>query len=267
MQSYQGQCVIITGAASGIGYQFALEFARRGASVGAIDRNEGQLKALSESLSIQSTASTCAIATADVTDRQAIQAAIESLIISLGKPNVVIASAGIGDENPVTNFSAETFARQVSINLIGVANTLEPLIPHFMQQRKGHIIALSSLASYRGLPNMAGYCASKAGLSAFMDSLRVELKDYGITCTTFCPGFIHTNMTSDLDLPPSEVMSLDYAIGRMMQAIDDKQSYLAFPRKNHWLLAFGRMLPTQVGDFLTMRRMSKLKVTKKDAPS
>lgn len=114
---------------------------------------------------------------------------------------------------------------------------------------------------------MAGYCASKAGLSAFMDSLRVELKDYGIACTTFCPGFIHTSMTSDLDLPPSEVMSLDYAIGRMMQAIDDKQSYLAFPRKNHWLLAFSRMLPTHVGDFLTMRRMSKLKVTKKDAAS
>ena len=109
---------------------------------------------------------------------------------------------------------------------------------------------------------MAGYCASKAGLSAFMDSLRVELQDYGVTCTTFCPGFIHTNMTSDLDLPPSEVMSLDYAMNRMMEAIDNKRSYLAFPRKNHWLLAFSRMLPTDVGDFLTRRRMQKLKVTK-----
>lgn len=265
MQSYQDQFVIITGAASGIGYQFALEFAERGARVGAIDRHEGQLKVLTETISRQSPSTKCAFVVADVTDREAMITTIQTMISTLGTPSMVIASAGIGDENPIVGFSAETFARQVNINLVGVANTLEPIIPLFIQQKRGHIVALSSLASYRGLPNMAGYCASKAGLSAFMDSLRVELQDYGVTCTTLCPGFIHTNMTKDLDLPPSEVMSLEYAMSRMMEAIESKQSYLAFPSKNHWLLAFSRMLPTKLGDFLTRRRMQKLKVTESKA--
>lgn len=249
------QVVLITGAANGIGRQLALEFARRGASIAAIDLAEDQLLRLLDELKAAGGAGRHGFAVADVSQRPVMQSVVRRLEAEVGPTDVVIANAGIGDENPIVGFSAEVFARQVAVNLVGVANTLEPVLPGFIERRRGHVVALSSLASYRGLPLMAGYCASKAGVSSFMDSLRVELRDFNIHCTTLCPGFIHTNMTKDLGVPTPGIMSLEKAVARMMRAIHRKRPYLAFPFRNRFLLALNRLMPASWGDYLTMKVM------------
>jgi short-subunit dehydrogenase len=258
MISYANQMVLITGAATGIGRQLALEFARRGASIGAIDLTAEPLQLLMKDLEEAGATGKAGWAVADVSDRSTMHVGIAKLESELGPTEVIVANAGIGDENPILGFRADIFARQVSVNLIGVANTLEPVLPGFIERRRGHIIALSSLASYRGLPHMAGYCASKAGVSSFMDSLRVELHDYGVHCTTICPGFIRTNMTKDLGVPTPGIMSVEDAVKRMMSAIEQRKAYLAFPAGNYFQLFLSRVMPTSVGDYLTRLRMGKV---------
>lgn len=255
-QTFANQVVLITGAAAGIGRQLALEFVRRGARIAAIDLAAEPLETLMKDLAAASGGSPVgAWAMGDVTNLDAMRAAVTKLEAELGPIDVVVANAGVGMENPAVGFSAEVFTKQVSVNLIGIANTVEPVLPGMIQRRRGHIVTLSSLASYRGVPLMAGYCASKAGASAFMDALRTELMPYKIACTTICPGWIKTNMTKNIDLPMPGILSLERAVATMMRAIERRQRYIAFPTQTLLLLLLNRILPTSVGDWLTLKVM------------
>ena len=124
--------------------------------------------------------------------------AVRQLESQTGPTDLLIASAGVGQETSADAFSAEVFSHVIQVNLIGVSNSIAAVLPGMRERRRGHLAALSSLASYRGLPRMAGYSASKAGVNALMDSLRVELRNYGIACSTICPGWIRTPMTAPL---------------------------------------------------------------------
>jgi len=255
-QTFVNQVVLITGAAAGIGRQLALEFVKRGARIAAIDLAAEPLERLMKDL-----AAVCdgkpagAWAIGDVAQLDAMRAAIAKLEAELGPFDVVVANAGIGMDNPIVGFSAEIFTKQVSVNLIGIANTLEPVLPGMIQRRRGHIVTISSLASYRGVPLMAGYCASKAGASAFMDALRTELIPYKIACTTICPGWIKTNLTKNIDVPMPGILTVERAVAIMMRAIERRQSYIAFPMQTLLLLLLNRILPTSVGDWITLKIM------------
>lgn len=256
--SYANQVVLITGAAGAIGRLLARQFVQRGAHVGVMDLAAEPLQQLVEELKREGSPGTLAYAACDITQRNAVHEAVKKLEAELGSTDVIIANAGIALNNPIKGFSAETFSRQVKVNLIGTANTLEPIIPGFIERRRGHIVALSSLASYRGLPHMAGYCASKAGVSAFMDSLRVELKQYGIRCTTICPSYIRSQMNAMLGVPTPGIMTAEYAAGRMMAGIEKQKSYIAFPFGNHFLLALSQLFPTWLGDYLTLAKTGEV---------
>lgn len=245
---YDNQVVLITGAAGAIGKQLALQFAQRGASLALIDLAEEPLQQLGKELNnTRHDFIAC-----DITQREAMHVAINKLETNLGPIDVVIANAGIALNNPIKGFDATTFTKQVTVNLIGTANTLEPIIPGFIERRRGHIVGLSSLASYRGLPHMAGYCASKAGVSAFMDSLRVELKQYNICCTTICPSYIRSQMNAMLGVPTPGILTPEDAVNRMMPGIEKKKPHIAFPFVNHTLLAMSQLFPTWLGDYLTL---------------
>ena len=147
-------------------------------------------------------------AVADVTDRAALFAAVRDLESRLGPTDLLIASAGVGMETSALNFDAAVFETVVRVNLIGVANSVAAMLPGMLERKRGHLVGLSSLASYRGLPLMAGYCASKSGLNALFDALRVELKPHGIATTTVCPGWIRTPMTANLRIPVPKMLDV-----------------------------------------------------------
>lgn len=258
MHSYANQVVLITGAAGAIGRLLAQQFVQRGAHVGVMDLALEPLQQLVDELKKAGSPGKLANATCDITQRDAMHAAVKKLEAELGPTDVVIANAGVALNNPIKGFSAETFAKQVNVNLIGTANTLEPIIPGFIERRRGHIVALSSLASYRGLPHMAGYCASKAGVSAFMDSLRVELKQYQVRCTTICPSYIRSQMNAMLGVPTPGILTPEYAVSRMMPGIEKQKPFIAFPFGNHYLLALSQLFPTWLGDYLTLAKTGEV---------
>ncbi len=172
---------------------------------------------------------------------------------------MLIASAGIGRATPAAEYKAEDFAAQVNVNLIGVSNSIDAVLAGMRERRRGHLVALSSLASYRGLPHMAGYCASKAGVNALFDSLRVELRPFNISATTLCPGFIRTPMTTPLEIPAhAGMMELTDAVPRMIQAIRRRRSYHAFPFRSAWQVRLLKYLPRSWSDWLTYRAFRDL---------
>jgi NAD(P)-dependent dehydrogenase (short-subunit alcohol dehydrogenase family) len=251
MDPFRDRVVLITGAASGIGRQMARVLAADGARVGALDVQADALASLAKELDGKPFAS----AVADVTDLAAVRAAAAELERQLGPTDILVASAGIGCETSALTFDGEAVARHIRVNLIGVANSIDAVLPGMRERRSGHLVALSSLASYRGLPRMGGYCASKAGVNALLDSLRVELRPLGIAVTTICPGWIRTAMTAPLGLPDSVMMEVDVAVGRMLAAVRKRKAFVAFPARLAWQVRLLRYLPRRISDWLAYQLM------------
>src|SRR5262249_60986560 len=136
---------------------------------------------------------------------------------------------GIGRETSALGFRAEDVEAQVRVNLVGVANSVEAVLPGMIGRKAGHLVAISSLASYRGLPKMAGYCASKAGVNALMEALRFELRPHGVAVTTVCPGWIRTPLTANINVPHLYMMEVGDAARRIVEAARQRPSFGAFP--------------------------------------
>jgi NAD(P)-dependent dehydrogenase (short-subunit alcohol dehydrogenase family) len=253
MNSFADRVVLITGAASGIGRQLALTLAAEGARIGAIDLQADGLGKLAAELA----GKPLAHATADVTDFPALSAAVGRLEGELGPTDILIASAGIGRETSALDLRAEDVADQIRVNLIGVSNSIAAVLPGMRRRRQGHLVVLSSCASYRGLPRMAGYCASKAGVNALMDGLRVELKPLGIATTTLCPGWIRTPLTANIDVPHVNMMTVEAAVRRMVEAIRARRTFLAFPGGTVWQVRLLRYLPLWAGDRLAAQLLRR----------
>jgi NAD(P)-dependent dehydrogenase (short-subunit alcohol dehydrogenase family) len=261
MPSFANQVILITGAGSGIGRHLALTLAREGAAIAAVDLQAEPLAALAGELSGQRHA----WAVADVTNRAAVHLAVAELGAGLGPIDVLIACAGIGLETSALAFQGDVVASIIRVNLIGVVNSIDAVLPEMLARRHGHLVALSSLASFRGLPRMAAYCASKAGVNALMDSLRVDLKSQGIAVTTICPGWIRTPMTTAIDAPMPDMLELEDAVQRIIKAIRGRRSLFAFPRSSAFKVRLLRWLPPGMSDWLLgkmqkqIEKKSKLK--------
>jgi short-subunit dehydrogenase len=255
MSEFLDRVVLITGAGSGIGRQLARSFAAAGARIAAIDLAPEGLATLASELAGR----TIATRVADVTNLPALRSAVEELEQQLGPTHVMIASAGIGRLTTAEAFQAEEFNAHIQVNLIGVVNSIDAVLAGMRARRSGHLVVLSSLASYRGLPLMGGYCASKAGVNALLDALRVELKGSGVAVTTVCPGWIRTPMTESLRLPPNELMPVERAAEVIIAAIRRRRPFIAFPPRLVWQLRLLRYLPRGVADWLAGKLLARAK--------
>jgi NAD(P)-dependent dehydrogenase (short-subunit alcohol dehydrogenase family) len=261
MTSFANRVVLITGAGSGIGRQMARTLAAEGARIAALDRVPDSLATLADELRrLGVRAERFASASADVTDWASVQAATVELEEKLGPTDLLVASAGIACRSAAEDYQAEAVAEVIRVNLIGVSNSIAAVLPGMRQRRSGHLVALSSLASYHGLPLLGAYCASKAGVNALMDALRVELRPLGIAVTVICPAWIRTPMTDNSQLPPSvKKLEVDVAVARMVEAIRRKKAYLSFPAGALWRMRLLRYLPQPLSDWVAERLLRGLR--------
>ncbi len=250
------RAALITGAGSGLGRQLALLLGREGIAIAGVDCQAAGLETLDRQL--RDNGAKAAWEVADVSDAKALTAAVDSLRTRLGPLDLLIACAGIGLETSALNFDPAAIGATIQVNLIGVANSVAAVLPGMLAQRRGQLAAISSLASYRGLPYMAAYCASKSGLNAFMEAVRVEVKPRGITTTIVCPGWVRTPMTAKLHLPMPGIMELEDASGRILRAIRLGKSFDAFPRGLVRHVRLLHWLPAGISDYLIERMLRRL---------
>ena len=238
--------VIITGASSGIGRALALEYARRGATLGLIARRADILSQLAASLPVR--AYTYAI---DVTDARSLATAAEDFMDRAGCPDIVIANAGVSAGTLTSNAEDNTvFEEVMAVNVTGMMLTFQPFVEAMKGQRQGVLAGIASVSGFRGLPGAAAYSASKAAAISYLESLRVELRSSGVAVVTICPGYVATAMTAKNSYRMPFLMDAAVAASKMALAIAVRKRFYVLPWQMAligWML---RRMPRPLYDFL-----------------
>ena len=252
MTYWNNKNVLITGASSGIGKEFALQLGRRGASVGLVARRLEMLVDIESE--ITANGGIAMSLTADVTNAAELRAQANRFREQLGPIDVLIANAGIGGtvSHPV-KLPPEEFAKVININLIGAANSVAAVLPEMVERGSGRLVAISSLSAYRGLPKSEAYCASKAAVSIYFESLRLDLKNTGVEVTIIHPGFIKTPLTSGRQAKMPFLMELDDAVRKMIRGIESGKKSFAFPWQLATLVRLGMIMPNWMYERIATR--------------
>jgi short-subunit dehydrogenase len=248
--------VFITGASSGIGQALAARYANAGWRLALVARRRAEMTAWAEGQGL--TAGRYAVYGADVAHPHAIVGAAEQCLAELGVPDVVIANAGISvgmdtAEREDLEVMRETFAT----NNVGLAATFHPFVKPMRERRSGTLVGIASVAAIRGLPGHAAYCASKAGVVAYCESLRGELRGSGVAVVTLLPGYIATPLTARNPYPMPFLMPADRFADRAFAAIEARTSYKVIPWQMALVAKILRLLPNPLFDRLFAGRGRK----------
>src|SRR5437773_9197966 len=183
--------VSVTGASSGIGEALAIAMAQKGATLGLLARRTDLLQDLADRC--EQAGAIARYFPADVTDPAAVANAIDKFIHEFDRIDILVCNAGIGGNNEAAKQYQPDAVRQViDVNFMGAVNAVHAALPAMLDQGAGQLVAISSLAGIRGLRKSAAYCASKAAMTAFFESVRLDVLQKGIDVTIIQPGFIRT---------------------------------------------------------------------------
>jgi short-subunit dehydrogenase len=251
----------ITGASSGIGRSLARRIAADGDAVAVAARRKELLDDLVREIEQQG--GRALAVRCDVTDRDAVREGVRLAEEQLGPISTLIANAG----GPVSaedaeHFSAEHVAAVLDLNVIGVANCIEAVLPGMLARGAGHLIVTGSIASYRGLPASGAYSAAKAAVTNLMESLRIDLRGKGIDVSVLVPGFVRTKPSKKKKRNRPLTLELEDATARMHRAIKERKPYYAFPKSLLAIMWLGWALPASVYDRAVAGRGPKVKKTK-----
>jgi short-subunit dehydrogenase len=182
-----------------------------------------------------------------------VEAAFAALRDQLGPIDLVIANAGVGRPTALDPVNVADVEEMFRVNTLGVVYAFAAALPDMLRRKAGHLVAISSIAGFRGLPGESAYCATKAAVNTYLDGLRIHLRGTGVRVTTVCPGFVTTPMTEKMDpkhMPG--VMSAPAAARRIVGAIKAGRKVYAFP----WRIAFLTKLSRWVPDWLMAKAMA-----------
>lgn len=248
--------VFITGASSGIGQALALRFYQAGYRLALVARRTAELQSWAATHSMG--ADRYQIYSADVSNIDSIVAAGQACIAAQGLPDVVIANAGISigmdsAERDDLQVMAQTFAT----NNLGVAATFHPFVARMAARGTGALVGIGSVAGIRGLPGHGAYCASKAAVIAYCESLRGELKATGVKVVTICPGYIDTPLTQQNRYAMPFLMKPETFADKAFAAIQAGSSYRVIPWQMGVLAKLLRLLPNALFDKVLAGRARK----------
>ncbi len=248
--------VFITGASSGIGQALALRFHRSGYRLALVARRTSEVKTWASAQGIS--ADSYEIYSADVAVTDSIVAAGRDCIARQGVPDVVIANAGIsvGMDTAVRD-DIEVMARTFATNNIGVAATFHPFADAMAQRGSGTLVGIGSVAGIRGLPGHGAYCASKAAVISYCESLRGEMRPHGVRVVTISPGYIDTPLTRQNRYSMPFLMQADDFADRAFRAIMAGVSYRVIPWQMGVVAKLLRMVPNVLFDKLLAGRPRK----------
>jgi gluconate 5-dehydrogenase len=192
----EGRTAMITGASRGIGRAIALGYAREGADVLLVSRGTAELESLADE--VRALGRRAAVASADVREYAAVEAAVQHGIATLGTLDVLVCSAGIPMAQPSEDLPLADWDRAVGINLTGTFISCQLVGREMLRQGRGSIITIGSITSYVGFPNRTAYAATKAGVLGITRCLAVEWAGRGVRVNCLAPGWIRTELQDTL---------------------------------------------------------------------
>src|SRR5919199_1579371 len=240
--------VLITGASSGIGRALALELGRRGARLGLTARRASELEKVAAEAS-RAGGEALALP-ADVRRAEEIDEVAARVREKFGRVDVLVANAGMSSTTAGTKLDAAEAGDVITVNVIGVVNSVAAVLPDMLRRGDGHLVAISSLASYRGMPKSGAYSASKAAVSTFFESMRVDLRKSGVDVTVIHPGFIRTPMTANRKRKLPFLLEPEDAACRILRAVERRARTYAFPWQLAGVVRLLRHLPNALYDRL-----------------
>lgn len=254
------ELVFITGASSGIGQALALRFYRDGARLALVARRTAEVERWAAGQGLD--AARLRVYGADVADVEAITAAGRACIAAQGLPDIVVAAAGISVGMDTTQASdLEVMRRVFAINNVGLAATFHPFVEAMNARRSGTLVGIASVSAIRGLPGHGAYCASKAGVVAYCESLRGECRPFGVRVVTLLPGYVDTPLTRGNRYRMPFLMPVDSFAEQAVRAIRAQASYRVIPWQMGVLAKALRLLPNGLYDRLLSRRGRKKRDT------
>lgn len=226
MTGHDLRTAFVTGASAGIGAAIASLLARNGLHVVLAARRETELAEVAAAIASEGGKAT--VVAVDVSDPAAITSAVQRMDRELGGLDLVIANAGTAVQRHSAKLEWIDCARMLEVNVIGATATLVAAIPGMVLRGRGHLVGVSSIAAYRGLPKLAVYSATKAYLSAMLEGMRIDLGPKGIVVTEVRPGYVRTALNEGAGKLPFE-MQADEAAQEIVDAIFARKAFHAFP--------------------------------------
>jgi short-subunit dehydrogenase len=248
---FKDKVVWITGASSGLGKYMAYEFAKHGAWLALSARRKDKLQEVKEE--VDRLGGSCIIVSCDVMEEHQIKAAVVEIENHYGKIDVVVANAGYGVVGSIEELDAQSWSRQMQVNVTGLALTAKYAIPH-LRKTKGNLALIGSVAAYLPSPKTGAYGASKAAVRSIGQTLQLELKGTGVSCTVIHPGLVVSDIAkvdnegilhNDREDPrPKNLMwSTDKAAKVMVKAIHQRKREYVFTGHGKILSFLGQHSP------------------------
>ena len=248
--------VFITGASSGIGQALALRFHRAGYRLALVARRVHEIETWAAAQQLP--ADSYSIYSADVSDTASIVAAAQDCLVHQGLPDVVIANAGISvGVDTAVRADLDVIQRTFATNNIGMAATFHPFIDAMAARGSGTLVGIGSVAGIRGLPGHGAYCASKAAVISYCESLRGELRPLGVRVVTVCPGYVDTPLTQRNRYSMPFLMQPEDFAEQAYRTIRAGASYRVIPWQMGVVAKLLRLLPNPLFDRVLAGRPRK----------
>ena len=244
-QKLQGKVALVVGGASGIGRAIADLFHAEGATVAVADRNPDACQQVARAL-----ASRVTTHSVDVADEQAVKAMVDEVIEQHQAIDVLVNSAGILDETPFLEMSADTFDRMIGINLRGVFLVSRQVAPHMIERKSGRIINVASQLALKGGVGLSHYCSAKAGVLGLTKSMARELAPFGVLTNAIAPGPILTPMLQGLSAQWIADKEAELPLGRFGKAEEVAPTALMLAASPDGDLYLGQTLGPNSGDVM-----------------
>jgi len=230
--------ILITGASSGLGAEFARQYASKENELILLARREEKLLKLQQELT--SRCKSTEIVVVDIRDFQLLQEKIDAL----GSVDMVILNAGISLGHSGDIPAIWEFKNLYDVNVLANHAILEVLLPKLREQRSAKVVFISSLASLFSMPSSKAYSSSKRALNAYAEGIRYKYAPYGIKVITILPGFIKSELTDKNEFAMPFLLGTEEGVGRMKKAIDKGREFYAFPLRFYLIIRFFNLLPS-----------------------
>jgi len=243
----------ITGASSGIGKALAIKFSENDWIVAASARRENlldELKLINENIHSFPL---------DVTEIDKCKLTSKKIIERFGNIDICVFGTGMHDPKSEKKFNLEKIREIMEVNYFGTMNSINSVYEYFSEKQNGQISIISSVAGYRGLPAAGAYCASKAALTSFAESLYFDMQMKNVHVSLISPGFIKTPMTDQNDFPMPMIKSPEFAANEIFKGLTIKKGFeIHFPKAFTYFLKFLQILPSGLYFKLVSKGMKKI---------